>query len=209
MAELKHPAMSVRILLGGGIGSGKSVAGMRFEQLGATVVEADHIGHEVLERDGQAFESVIGRWPSVVVGGRVDRGALARLVFADPTQLTELEEMTHPAIIKRVGEIAVGEGDLVVEIPLILDVPGDWVKVFVDVDEDIRAHRAIDRGADETDVRKRMASQPSRDEWLAWRYVIVDNNGAVEDLNRQIDSLWYGLRTTDYGLHRADGELQP
>jgi dephospho-CoA kinase len=194
MSEMKHAESPVRILLGGGIGSGKSVAGRRFEDLGATVVETDLLGHAVLEADGGAFEAVSERWPSVIDEQRIDRCSLAEIVFADREQLTELEALTHPPIIHLVTAIASTAGDLVVEIPIILDVSGEWTKVFIDADEDARLRRAVARGGSETDVRTRMASQPSRDEWMTWSDVIVDNNGSVEDLDKQIDVLWYGLR---------------
>jgi dephospho-CoA kinase len=199
MVEMKHPEILVRILLGGGIGSGKSIVGRRFERLGAIVIEADHLGHAVLETDGEAFAAVGERWPSVVVADRIDRSALAEIVFSDREQLTELEALTHPPIIHRMTEISSSAGDLVVEIPITLDVPGGWTKVFIDADEDVRLGRAVERGGSETDVRKRMASQPSRDEWMTWSDVKIDNNGSIEDLHRQIDALWHRLRTADCG----------
>ena len=201
MDELKHCGAPIRIVLGGGIASGKSALGRRFDGIGVTVVDADLLGHSVLNPDGEAYESVIDRWPSVVIGYRIDRGALAEIVFADPEQLNELEGLTHPAIIDRINEIADRTADLVVEVPLILDVPGEWMKVFVDANPETRLRRAIERGNSEADVRRRMDNQPSRDEWLAWCDKTVNNDGSLEDLERQIDSLWYGLRTTDDGLH--------
>lgn len=200
MPEMKYPETPIRILLGGGIGSGKSAVGRRFDELGATVVDADLLGHAVLGPDGEAFNAVIERWPSVVVDQHIDRGALAEIVFSDPSQLTGLETMTHPAIIQSISELARKSGDLVVEIPLILDVPGEWVNVFVDANEDSRLNRAVERGSGEKDVRRRMDSQPSRDEWLAWCDEALDNNGSIESLEVQINSLWYALRTTHYGL---------
>ena len=121
-------------------------------------------------------------------------------MFTDPGQLLELERITHPTIINRIGEIASSAESVVVEIPIILDVPGDWTKVFVDANEDVRVDRAVERGGSGVDVRRRMASQPTRDEWLAWCDKMIDNNGSVEDLERQINSLWDGLRTTGNGL---------
>ncbi len=197
MAETKHPGTPLRILLGGGIGSGKSVAGWRFDQHGATVVEADRLGHAVLEPDGEAFGPVCERWPAVVVHHRIDRGVLADIVFADREQLSELEALTHPPIINRISEIAASADDVVVEVPLILDVPGRWMKVFVDADKGIRILRAVDRGSEETDVRRRMASQPVQAEWLVWADEVIDNNGSADDLEKQIDVIWHGLRTTD------------
>ncbi len=201
MAEMKHPETPLRVLLGGGIGSGKSTVARRFGHHGATVIETDRLGHAVLEPDGEAFGSVSERWPSVVIDQRINRSVLGEIVFADPKQLSELEAMTHPPIINRISKIAASADDLVVEIPLILDVPGDWMKVFVDTDEDIRVRRAVGRGSNEIGVRRRMASQPTQAEWLVWADEVIDNNGSVHDLERQIDVIWYGLRTADYGLH--------
>ena len=199
MAELKHPSNRIRILLGGGIASGKSVAGGRLAHHGVTVVEADRLGHSVLEADGEAFELVSERWHSVVDNQRIDRRALAEIVFSDPGQLAELAAMTHPPIVRRINEFASMESDLVVEIPLILDVPGDWMRVIVDADENLRVRRGIERGGNEADVRRRMASQPDRAEWMAWADEIMDNNGSADDLKKQVDDLWHGLRATSHG----------
>src|SRR5665811_1122278 len=87
MGESKDRRGDTRILVGGGIGSGKSRAGLRFAELGATVVEADRLGHEVLEPDGAAFATVAELWPEVLVDGHIDRRALAVIVFADSARL--------------------------------------------------------------------------------------------------------------------------
>jgi dephospho-CoA kinase len=196
MAEMKHPETPVRILLGGGIGSGKSIAARRFGELGANVVEADRLGHQLLERDGEAFEAVSDRWPSVLVDGHIDRRALAEIVFADAQQLGELEALTHPAIVHRIEELASRSGDLVVEVPLILHVRGEWTRAFVDSDEEIRIRHAVERGGGEADVRRRIATQPNRSEWMAWADETVDNNGSAHDLRKQIDDLWRRLQAS-------------
>ncbi len=197
MQDTKHVRIRERILLGGGIGAGKSAAGRRLADHGATVIEADHIGHGLLEPGGYAFAAVSDRWPMAVVDGRIDRGKLAAVVFDDEAELAELEAMTHPVIVERIVEIASRCGDVVVEIPLILDIPGEWTHVFIDADEGLRLRRAVERGGREADVKKRMASQPSHDEWTKWSDATIHNNGSTEDLEKQIDSLWYGLRSVN------------
>ena len=72
--------------------------------------------------------------------------------------------------------------------------------MLIDADEDIRLRRSVERGVAEADVKNRMSSQPSRDEWRSWCDVSIKNNGPIEDLYEQIDALWHGRRTTDYGL---------
>ena len=200
MGELKHCETPIHILLGGGIGSGKSAAGRRFEGLGAMVVEADRVGHAVLEPGGEAFGPVGERWPSVIADGFIDRTALAEIVFADPEQLRALEALTHPPIIRRISEIASSEDDLVVEIPLVLEMPGDWTRVFVDAANGTRVRRAVERGGSESAVNARMMSQPKHDEWLAWADHQINNDGSIEDFEKQIDALWQGLKTTHCGL---------
>ena len=88
----------LRVIVSGGIGSGKTTVLRLLERLGAVVVEADRIGHEVLEPGGASYDAVATRWPSVVVEGRIERSLLAAIVFSDLEQLALLESLTHPAI---------------------------------------------------------------------------------------------------------------
>ncbi len=101
--------------------------------------------------------------------------------------------MTHPAIIKRIVAIAEEVDDLIVEVPLILELPGDWTTVYVDASPDRCLRRAIDRGLDEESVRMRMDNQPHRCEWLAWAEQTLDNNGTPEELAERVDGLWREL----------------
>ena len=195
MRASRHSGGPVRVLLGGGIGCGKSLAGHRFAALGAVVVDADRLGHAVIDPGGEAHERVSQRWPSVRTDSGIDRSALGRIVFGSSDQLRELEAMTHPAIIRRITAIA-GDGvDLVVEIPLILEIPGDWTAVYVHAARDRCIRRAVGRGLDEEDVRRRMDNQPHRCEWLAWADRILENNGTPDELATSVDELWTELRT--------------
>lgn len=183
------------IVLGGGIGSGKSLVAELLDAAGAAVINADEVGHGVLEPDGPAFAEVAARWPSVVVKGRIDRPRLAGIVFRDPAELAALEALTHPAIIEtildRVAEI---DRPVIVEVPLILDLGDGWRRVFVDADHEVRIERAVARGADEADVRRRVAAQADREEWLLWADDVIVNEGSKEELATQVDALW--LRVT-------------
>lgn len=193
MRATRHSGEPVRVLLGGGIGCGKSLAGRRFAELGAVVVDSDQIGHAVIAPGGEAYLPVSRRWPSVKTEFGIDRARLGRVVFGSAVQLRELEAMTHPAIIKRIAAIAEQVGDLVVEVPLILELPGDWTTVYVEASPDRCLRRAVDRGLDEESVRKRMDHQPHRCEWLAWADQTLDNNGTTEELAGRVDELWTEL----------------
>ncbi len=181
------------MVLSGGIGSGKSTVAELLERRGWKVISADRLGHEVLEPNGEAFDEVARVWPEVVRDGRIDRGALATIVFSDPAQLERLEAITHPAIGRRIAAAAVEAGDrpVAVEIPIIAEglVDPSWTRVVVDAPDEVRFARAVVRGGDPDDVRRRMASQPDRETWLRWADEVIDNAGDLTALEEQVDRL--------------------
>ena len=194
MSEARH----VRIVLSGGIGSGKTSAANVFAARGIPVIHADSIGHEVLEPEGEAFHSVAAWWPEAVVDGRIDRQKLAAIVFHDPQALDQLESMTHPPIAARILNLVAAEGDaelVVVELPLLLPLLGEgWTRVVVDAPVDLRMQRLKDRGMEEADIEARMAAQPSREEWREAADHVIDNRGTPEQLEAEVDKLLKELR---------------
>lgn len=191
----------VRVLLGGGIGSGKSAAAAVFSLLGATVLSADRAAHRVLEPGGSAAAAVSARWPAAVVGGRIDRPSLAAIVFRDAVDLAELESLTHPAIAQLLAEEVAGTaaGVVLVEMPLPIDLLGPgWRWVVVDAPDDLRVTRLVARGMNAEEAVRRMGAQPSRAEWLARADLVVDNGGDLihleEECRRAWDVIlgWYG-----------------
>jgi dephospho-CoA kinase len=180
----------------GGIGSGKTSVTRLLAERGALVIEADQIGHDVLEPGGAAFDQVAGRWPETVVDGRIERWRLAAIVFSDREQLAELEAITHPLIGAEIAKRVVGAGnrDVVVELPLAQErADDDWTSVVVDAPREIRAVRAVGRGMDRADVARRLAAQPGRDSWLSHADYVIDNRGSFADLAAQVDELWATL----------------
>jgi dephospho-CoA kinase len=181
MSHLAAPAGSV-IVIGGGIGAGKSSVLEIFERAGFLAIKADSIGHEVLATDRDSGRTVMRRWPSVVVDGSVSRPKLAAIVFADPDELSELEGITHPAIrseILRLVEASAAPVALEVPILGIFDAP-DWYRLAILAPADVRLARAVARGGDPDDIEARIASQPSDEQWEQWADAVVDNGGSWE-----------------------------
>ena len=173
-----------RWVLSGGIGSGKSEVGRILHNLGVHTVDADEVGHRVLE--GPALAPVAERWPDVIKDGTVDRATLARIVFSDLAELRELESITHPLIFGRIGaELESIEEVAVVEAPLLKAFP-DWPRIIVDVPDELRLRRTAARGMDPADISRRATSQPTRGEWLAAADLIVPNGGSLGDLKECI-----------------------
>ena len=182
-----------RVVLAGPIGSGKSLVGAMLAGRGAHVIEADRLGHAVLEPGGEAFDAVADRWPAVVRNGRIDRGLLAGVVFADRSELQRLETLTHPHIASRIHAAARAATDavIVVEMPLVVDLLGPgWHRLVVLAPYEVRLARAVARGMDEHDVRRRMAAQPPYDVWEASADSVIVNDGDRDALAAAVDAWW-------------------
>lgn len=158
---------------------------------GVPTIDADSLGHLILEPDGPAFAQVAARWPQVVVDGVIERRRLGEVVFGNPGELAELEAMTHPHIFRMIEMQATDiEGGVVVEMPVLGRRPGpEWRLLVVDADDEIRVQRAVARGLSETEVRARMTSQPSRGDWLAGADAVIPNHGSIADLRLAVERL--------------------
>lgn len=183
----------VRIVVFGGIGSGKSAFAGLLGRLGAIVIEADRIGHMILRPDGSAAAAVARRWPDVVVDDEIDRASLASVVFSDRAQLAELEAITHPLIAAEISRLALeaGKSPVVVELPLIVNILGDgWTLVLVEAPREVRMERAMRRGGAAGDVAARMDSQPGDEAWHAVADWVIPNVGSLSELEAAAAELW-------------------
>jgi dephospho-CoA kinase len=188
-------------LLSGGIGSGKSTVRGLFEKFGVGTIDADAIGHEVLSPGGAAVNEVAEAWPGVLNDGVIDRQLLGAIVFADPKQLERLERITHPHILELMASrITDSPGLVIVEFPLLTQ-PFDekWPRMVVDALEKTRLRRAVSRGQEEADVRRRIAAQPSRSEWLAAADLVIPNSGSLSKVEEVVEQLSYHL----FGIQRS------
>jgi dephospho-CoA kinase len=171
---MDHPV----ILLGGGIGAGKSRVALVFAQRGFEVIEADKVGHDVLRTNTNAIAAIEAAWPETVDDGVVNRAALARIVFADPDALATLEAITHPVISETLLEhIETGTDPVLIEVPLMnVLAQAPYLRAAVVADARTREDRAVARGSERDDVRRRMGHQPSDAEWAAWADRSIDNS---------------------------------
>lgn len=160
--------------------------------MGAVTIEADRVGHEVLAPGGPAWAAVAKQWPTVVAAdGEIDRAALGGIVFADPDELALLESYTHPAISRVIAERAGAiSGPVVVEVPIVLSLDGEWTVVFVDASLDTRLDRAQSRGMDRVDAMRRARQQPDHETWLELADYIVENDGDLAGLHERASEVW-------------------
>jgi dephospho-CoA kinase len=194
----------------GGVASGKSLVSRQLAELGAVVLDADRTGHEAL-RLPSVEAAAREHWGDAVFGpdGHIDRGRLAKIVFAPPPDGPKerkfLEELTHPEIGRRLLAQAEAVGPAaktaapplaVLDAALILE--AGWDKlcdyfVFIDVPQELRLARALQRGWTEGDFAAREAAQESLDCKRARADVILDNSGSMEHTQAQVQRLWQFL----------------
>ncbi|MEY3567036.1 MAG: hypothetical protein RLZ19_1050 [Actinomycetota bacterium] len=192
------------ILVGltGGIGSGKSTVSARLSARGAVILDADAITRDVQMPGSPVLIELAERFgPEVVAAdGSLQRQALADIVFTDPEALKALNAIVHPAVgremNRRMIEQRTTTNVVILDIPLLTENPREGLqgRIVVDVPVETQVERLVKhRGFDEADARARIARQASRDERLATADFVVDNSGAPEDLEPQIDRLWNWL----------------
>lgn len=192
----------------GGIGAGKTTVGAALVERGATLIDADQIVRD-LQRPGQpVFDAIVDRWGQDVVAddGSLDRAAVAEIVFNDSDELAALNAIVHPAVgaeMARLRTAAAAESPdtvVVLDIPLLVRPDGQPIAeryqnlagvVVVDADPEVAVQRLVaQRGLSEDDARARIANQADREARLAVADFVIDNNGAPEDLDPQIDACY-------------------
>lgn len=186
--------MAARVILSGGIGSGKSTVANFLSDFGAVVFSSDEFARRVLSPGTEATRLVLERWPEVADNGVIDRARLGRLVFSDAGRLAELEQIVHPYTRRSLVEAIdrVPAADIVVEMPILRDWFENWTVVVVDADDALRLTRATARPDQmaEDDIRAVMERQPRRAEWLLAADFVIDNGGDEADLKSECRALW-------------------
>lgn len=210
MSGRRRPGRPYLVGLTGGLASGKSTVGELLAEHGCLVVDADDVVAWLYEsgRPGaQAVGELFG--PDVLdTAGSVDRGRLARLVFADPEARRRLEAAIHPLVRRRFAELSRSgavEGVDVVVLEATLLVEAGFADDFdlvvtVEAPEDLRRQRAVARGLSEEQAQARLDAQGAGEARRAAADVVIDNSGDLAALERRVDELAADL------ARRAAGE---
>jgi dephospho-CoA kinase len=186
--------------LAGESGTGKSTIAAHLTMRGGAHIDADIVGHEVLETDEAARGRVRDRIGSDVFDteGHVDRRRLGALVFNDEALLAALEEIIHPAIRRECGRRieklkSAGVPFVVIDGALLLDskMPFGWdLMIALDCDEEEQVTRLMAKGGrTEQEVRDRLASQRAIRDSFDKADVVVDTCGPKDEVLAEIDGL--------------------
>lgn len=193
----------LRLGLTGGIGAGKSEVSRLLASYGAVLIDSDRIAREVVEPGTPGLTAVAAEFgPEVLTAdGALDRSKLGGIVFGDPERLRALNAIVHPLVRARSAELeaAAGPDSIVVhDVPLLVEngmaALYDLV-VVVDASPGTQLDRLVrQRGMAESEARRRMAAQATREERRAVADVVIDNDGPLEQLEPQVRTVWQELR---------------
>jgi dephospho-CoA kinase len=199
MSTSQRRVSAVQIGLTGGIGSGKSSVARRLAELGALVIDADLVAREVVEPGTDGLRAVAAEFGAGVLDaeGRLDRPALAAIVFGDEAARGRLNGILHPRIRARAAEriAAAPAGTVVVQdVPLLVETgqAGAYDLVLVvEAPPELRVQRlARDRGMPAEQARSRMAAQATDEQRRAAADVVIVNDGTPERLRADVDRFW-------------------
>ncbi|HSY63646.1 MAG TPA: dephospho-CoA kinase, partial [Terriglobales bacterium] len=210
-----YEAALLKVGLTGGIASGKSVVGEMFVALGAHLIQADAIAHQLMQPGEAVYQEVVRHFGSGILDpdGTVNRARLAEAAFgASPenksSRIGELNQIVHPAVIKRQDEWMdeVGRKDpqaiAMVEAALILEAGATkrfdkLVVVTCHPEQRIQrwaARVGVDEETARREVHRRMAAQlPDEDKIKAAQYVI-DNSGSLDETRKQVTKVYAELK---------------
>ncbi|MGH3494074.1 MAG: dephospho-CoA kinase [Sciscionella sp.] len=189
----------LRVGLSGGIGAGKSTVSAQLAQLGAVVIDSDKIAREVVQPGTDGLHEIRERFGAGVLTaeGRLDRPALANVVFGDDTERAALAAILHPRIGARTAELthqAPRRAIVVHDVPLLVEnglAPNYQLVIIVDAAVGVRLDRlARTRDMPEEQARSRMAGQADTAARRRVADVWLDNSGGTEELHAMLDRLW-------------------
>jgi dephospho-CoA kinase len=203
----------LKVGLTGGIASGKSVVGEMFVTLGAQLIQADAIAHELMQPGEAVYQEVVRHFGERILNpdGTVNRPRLAEAAFGagyGASRIQELNAIVHPAVIRRQDDwmAEVGRQDpraiAIVEAALILEAgSGESFDRLVVVT--CRPEQRIQRwaarvGVDEEtarrEVTRRMAAQFPDEEKIKAADYVIDNSGSLDDTQRQVGQVYGELK---------------
>lgn len=191
--------------LTGGIGSGKSTVSKILADLGAFVIDADTVGHEIYLPGKAAWQQVSAAFGQDILAEdqTIDRKKLGAIVFSSAAALKQLNTIVHPIMFTEIEQRIQAKRDegftppIVVEAAILIEANwlplADEVWVVVTDKSAVIERVAEQRGMAAKDTEARIANQLSNEERLKHATVVIHNDGSLEDLQQHIQQVWSQL----------------
>ena len=198
------PRVAQIVGLTGGIASGKSTVARILTELGATVIDADAIVHELQAPGSPLLGEIVEAFgPQILTAdGALDRPALGALVFSDGEARERLGSIVHPKVgaemLRRIAAArSSGAALIVLDIPLLFEGrargTGSAAQMALDatilatVPEEVQIERQLERdGCDREEALRRVRSQLPLEEKRSLADYVIDNSGSRAETERQV-----------------------
>ena len=192
--------------LTGGIASGKSLVTEQLAKRGATVIDADKVGHAAYLKGSETFDAVVAEFGEEIVGadGEIDRKALGGKVFGDPAARRRLEGIVWPAMrtmMEAQLETLRAEDSGIVVIEAAVLIEADWLPIVDEVwvvsasPAAARKRLSERNGLNEEQAEARLQAQLTNDARRSYADVVIENDGTLEELTAAVDAAWSKLET--------------
>ena len=192
-----------RIVIGltGNIGTGKSTVAAMLAELGAEVIDADKVAHEMMRAGTPVHAAVVEAFGPEVLSpdGEIDRRLLGPLVFADPAALARLEAITHPATIEAISRRISATSAKVVAVEAIklfeAGMADAYDSVWVTTCRPRQQTQRVvaERGLSRAEAEQRVWAQPPQEDKVARADVVIDNSGSLSQTQKQVEAAWKQL----------------
>jgi dephospho-CoA kinase len=187
--------------LTGNIACGKSTVTRQLHQLGADVIDADKLIHEMLLKGGPAFRPVVEEFGEGILGidGEIDRRVLGNIVFADPARLRRLEEIEHPIVRRLIDDRIKLSPRPVVVLDAIKLIESGWASRcdsvwVVTCKRDQQIQRLVKtRDLSPPEAETRVSAQSPQELKVKEASVVIDNSGHLRETRRQVFDAWEQL----------------
>jgi dephospho-CoA kinase len=204
----------LRVGLTGGIASGKTVVAQMLAALGAHVIQADHIAHELMQHGEPVFDEVVRHFGPAILNpdGTINRSRLAEAAFSSsegkPSRIQELNQIVHPHVIRKqeqwMENLAQSDpqGVAIVEAALIVEAgAGNRFDrlIVVTCQPEQRVQRwaqrmKVDEETARREVTRRMAAQLPNEEKIKAADYVIDNSGSLDATKAQVEIVYWKLR---------------
>ena len=208
----------IHVGLTGGLCTGKSTVASMFAELGAPVIDADAVVHELLAGDPAVQRRVVEAFGEGVRGGdgSIDRGKLAAAAFGDKASIATLTGILYPAVREWIAgwfteQKEDGAPAAIAEVSMLYEGGATHIYdviVVVTADPAAQLERFITRGGTPEDFSARLRHQLALDEKVKKADYVINNNGMRETTREQVEDLWEVLQERagrEAGANAGDG----